>query len=104
MEVRIGKSKYFVKSDKYCFILAEEKRRGAKSNKQGEKYLEEIWYYRNMEDLLKELALLKIRLSDAKDIIELGKDIQSTKKLIEDALKSRHWVFDKNAKKERKGD
>lgn len=88
MEIRIGESEYFIKGDKYQYSLAVEKERSDKSKKKGEKYIEEFWFgYRRIADVLHEFVDLRIRESDAKDIVELSRRVDEIHRQIEDHFK-----------------
>lgn len=87
MEIQIGKSHYFIRSDPLNLILCEKRKRTS-GKEIGEYYFDEIGYYSTIENLYTGLLKKKIRLSDATTLLELKKDVDEIKALIVESLSS----------------
>ena len=68
MEIKLGK--YFIRSDRYQFILSEKKKR-EKGKNIGEEYWDDLGYYPKIEYLLTAYRDLFVRESDIQTLHDL---------------------------------
>lgn len=82
MEIQIGNSEYYIRSDKYNIILSKKM-----PNPEGiEEYWNEMGYYGTIEQAYNGLLNRKIRLSSATTLEGLKADIKAIQDLIEVSL------------------
>lgn len=92
MDVRIGKTHFFIRSDIHQYILVKETEIKKEGETQGKLNYKEMYYYRTIQDLLDDLVEMHIRIGNISDLENLSKRIESTHKLIDKVCKSRNWV------------
>lgn len=92
MDVRIGKTHFFIRSDIHQYILVKETEIKKEGETQGKLNYKEMYYYRTIQDLLDDLVEMHIRIGNISDLENLSKRIESTHKLIDTVCKSRNWV------------
>lgn len=92
MDVRIGKTHFFIRSDIHQYILVKETKIEKEGKNKGEFTYKEMYYYHTIQDLLDDFTEQHIRIGNISDIESLSKRIESTHKLIDTVCKSRNWV------------